>query len=76
MQLDFEIDKLTHSLEDTNTGEIFLTEILPLEKSDLKNISKKTGWNFNWKIEFSVSKKHIYKLILQQVKINNYGTCR
>jgi len=32
MQFDFEIDKLTHSLEDTITGEIFLTEILSLKK--------------------------------------------
>jgi len=27
MQFDFEIDKLTHSLEDTTTGDIFLTEV-------------------------------------------------
>ena len=33
---DFEIDKLTHSLEDASTGSILLTEVLPLEKSDLK----------------------------------------
>jgi len=36
MQLDFEIDKLTHSLEDANTGEILATEILPLKKEELK----------------------------------------
>jgi len=47
MQLDFEIDKLTHSLENTATGEILLTEIVPLAKVDMKNISKKSGWNFN-----------------------------
>ena len=32
MQFDFEIDKLTHYLEDTQTGATLLTEILPLEK--------------------------------------------
>jgi len=28
MFLDFEIDKLTHSLEDVTSGDIFLTEVL------------------------------------------------
>jgi len=50
MQFDLEIDKITHSLEDTQTGEIFPTEILPLNKTELKDISKKSGWKFNWKI--------------------------
>ena len=49
MKLDFEIDKLTHSLEDTTTGEVFLTEVLPLQKSDLKLVSRKSGWKFNGK---------------------------
>ena len=66
MQLDLEIDKLTHSLEETSTGDILLTEVLPLEKADLKVISKKTGWKFNWKTEFAVTKKQVYKLILQK----------
>jgi hypothetical protein len=65
MQLDFEIDKLTHSLEDASTGCILLTEVLPLEKADLKVISKKLGWKFDWKTEFLATEKQIYKLILQ-----------
>jgi len=65
MYLDFEIDKLTHSLEDVTTGNILLTDVLPLEKTDLKVISKKTGWKFNWKTEFSNPNKQTYKLILQ-----------
>jgi len=65
MLLDFEIDKLTHSLEDTSTGSVLPTEVLPLEKADLKDISKKSGWKFNWKTEFSDSNKQVYKLILQ-----------
>jgi len=65
MQLDFEIDKLTHSLEDASTGCILLTEVLPLEKADLKIISKKLGWKFNWKTEFIATEKQVYKLILQ-----------
>ena len=49
MPFDFEIDKLTHSLEDTTTGNVLLTDVLPLEKADLKVILKKSGWKFNWK---------------------------
>jgi len=51
MQFDFEIDKLTHSLEDASTGCILLTEVLPLNKADLKVISNKSGWKFNWKAD-------------------------
>ena len=66
MPFDFEIDKLTHSLEDTTTGEILLTEVLPLDKADLKYISKKTGWNFNWKAEFIAPEKQVFKLVLEE----------
>jgi len=66
MQLDFEIDKLTHSLEDANTGCILLTEVLPLAKADLKVISKKLGWKFNWKAEFIVPESKVFKLVLQK----------
>jgi hypothetical protein len=66
MQLDFEIDKFTHSLEDTLTGDILPTDVEPLEKSDLKAITKKNGWKFDWKIEFNDRKKQVFKLILQQ----------
>jgi hypothetical protein len=65
MQFDLEIDKLTQSLEDTITGEIFLTEVLSLEKADLKDITKKSGWKFNWKTEFAETEKQVFKLVLQ-----------
>ena len=65
MQLNFEIDKLSHSLEDAETGEIFSTVILLLEKTELIGLSKKTGWKFNWKTEFLAQKKQVYKLVLQ-----------
>lgn len=51
MQLDFEIDKLTHSLEDAKTGEILSTDVLLLSKPDLKGITGKNGWKFNWKMD-------------------------
>ena len=66
MQLDFEIDKLTRSLEDASTGDILSTEVLLLEKADLKFIAGKSGWKFNWKAEFIATEKQVYKLVLQK----------
>jgi hypothetical protein len=34
MQLEFEVDKLTHSFEDAKTGGILSTDVLPLSKLD------------------------------------------
>ena len=39
--LDFIVDKLTNSVENVVTGDIFATEISILSKSDLKTVSKK-----------------------------------
>ena len=39
--LDFEIDKLTNSIENVITGDSFSTEISVLRKSDLPTVSKK-----------------------------------
>ena len=70
MQLDFEIDKLTHSLEDVQTSESYATEVIPLSKDDMKYILKKDGWKFDWRIEVKDSTKSVFKLvILQQPEI-------
>jgi len=44
--LDFSIDKLTNSIENTITGEVFDTEIVRLTNSDAKQINK-ADWQFN-----------------------------
>ncbi len=41
-----------------------MTEVLLLSKSDLKLITKKNGWLFNWKEEFSAAEKEVYKLTI------------
>ena len=66
MYLEFEIDKLTRSIENAVTGDILSTDILPLEKFDLSQITKKNGWKFNWKTEFSCSDKQVLKLVIVQ----------
>ncbi len=60
----FIIDKLTNSVINTISGDSFQTEISTLKKSDLKTVTKKNGWNFNWKIEFNDLTKEVYKLTI------------
>lgn len=60
--LDFLIDKLTNSIENVVTGDSFATEICILSKDDLKLVTKKNGWLFNWKEEFRMPEREVYKL--------------
>lgn len=62
--LDFEIDKLTNSIENIITGDSFSTDISILSSNDLKNITKKQGWLFDWKKEFKEPARDIYKLTI------------
>ena len=66
MELDFEIDKITESIENAETGERLETQVLPITKVDLKEIAKKNGWLFNWKLEFSKKERQVYKLITEK----------
>ena len=59
--IDSEIDKLTNSVENSLTGEVFDTEITRLNKGDVKAI-KKSDWVFDWKHEYRTSKNEVYKL--------------
>jgi hypothetical protein len=59
--INLEIDKLTNSIENTLSGEVFDTQIKLINKADLK-IIKKSEWQFDWKLEFTTPKNEIYKL--------------
>jgi hypothetical protein len=63
--LEFEIDKLTRSIENVATGDSFPTEITHLAKADIKQVSKKNGWVFNWKTELDFPEREVYKLTIQ-----------
>jgi len=63
MELDFEVDKVTESIENAETGETLNTLVLPVTKVDLEEVTKKNGWLFNWKLEFSEPEKQVYKLV-------------
>jgi hypothetical protein len=62
--LDFQVDKLTNSIENVITGDSFPTDITIITAADLKNVTKKNGWQFDWKIEFKQPARDVYKLTI------------
>ena len=64
IHLDFIVDRLTNSIQNTISGDSFATEVLRLTKPDLKQVTKKNGWNFNWKAELDNNTKEVFKLTL------------
>ena len=66
IELDFEIDKLTNSIENSLTGEVFDTEIRKVHIEQSKLI-KKPDWGFDWKKEL----KNPYNEVFKLTTINN-----
>ncbi len=67
---DFVIDTLTNSIRNRVSGDSLMTEVLLVAKPDLRQITRKNGWLFNWKSEFNSLEKEVYKLtILHNVHI-------
>jgi hypothetical protein len=62
--LDFEVDKLTNSIQNVISGDSFATEITLISPSDLKGITKQRGWVFNWKLEYKQPERDVYKLTI------------
>ena len=67
--LDFVIDRLTNSIQNTISGDSFQTEVSLLTLADVKQITKRAMWQFNWKSELADNSKEVYKLTI----INNPG---
>ncbi len=59
--LDFVIDKLTNSIENSSTHEVFDTEVVRMTLKNSTQI-KKLDWQFDWKKEIKDSTKEVYKL--------------
>jgi len=64
--LDFEVDKLTRSIENVLTGDSFQTDVRHMLKADLKSVTKKQGWLFNWKKELANDAREVYKLTIKE----------
>jgi hypothetical protein len=62
--LDFIVDKLSNSIENVVTGDSFKTEISILTKDELKLVTKKNGWLFDWRKELKEPARDIYKLTI------------
>lgn len=62
--LDFEVDRLTNSIQNTISGDSFPTEVSRLTKTDLKQVTKKNGWAFNWRTELNDNTREVYKLTI------------
>ncbi len=62
--LDFEVDKLTNSIENVVSGDSFSTDITLITNADLKTVTKKNGWQFDWKLELKQPARDVYKLTI------------
>ena len=62
--LSFWVDKLTNSIENTISGDSFQTAVIRLSNADLRQVTKKNGWNFDWKKELDNPAKEVYKLTI------------
>ena len=58
-----EIDKLTRSIENAISGDIFKTEVHELTVADIRKL-KKEDWLFEWKAEAKLKDKNVYKLVI------------
>lgn len=62
--LDFIVDRLTNSIQNTISGDSFQTEVSRFTFNDSKQTTKKNGWNFNWKSELNNDVSEVYKLTI------------
>lgn len=58
------MDKLTNSIENVITGDSFATDISIVTTADLRNITKKNKWQFDWNFEYKQPEREVYKLTI------------
>ena len=63
--IDIQIDRLTNSVINTISGDSFPTEVLPVTKEDLKTVTKKNDWKFDWRSEAKMKDREVYKLVIE-----------
>ncbi|MBK7819219.1 MAG: hypothetical protein IPJ60_18045 [Sphingobacteriaceae bacterium] len=61
---DFIVDRLTNSIINTISGDSFPTDVSLLTKKDLKQITKKKDWVFDWNKELKFLDREVYKLTI------------
>ena len=60
-----EIDGLTNSIRNSISGDSFQTDVHLVSQADLKNVSRKHNWQFNWKSEYNIKDRQIFKLFIR-----------
>jgi len=62
--VDIEIDKLTNSIENSVSGDIFDTDVFQLFSRDSKQINK-SDWLFKWHEQVKLKDRETYKLVIR-----------
>lgn len=62
--IDIEIDKLTNSIENAVSGDVFDTEIFRLYGKDRKQINE-DDWQFKWQEQVKIISRETYKLVIK-----------
>ena len=62
--IDIEIDKLTNSIENAVSGDVFDTDIFRLLPKDTKQIIK-VDWQFKWQEQIKLTDREVYKLVIK-----------
>jgi hypothetical protein len=62
--VDIEIDKLTNSIENTVSGDVFDTDVFQLFTKDSKQINE-TDWQFKWNVQVKRKDRETYKLVIK-----------
>jgi hypothetical protein len=61
---EIEIDKLTNSIENTISGDVFDTDIFQFFVKDNKQINK-ADWQFKWQEQIKFTDRNVYKLVIK-----------
>jgi len=64
-KLDFEVDKLTNSIENALSGERFETEIVKIN-DEQSLLSKSKGWAFDWIYELNYGDREVLALVIKE----------
>eukprot|EP01036_Dinobryon_divergens_P017789 gene17789-24184_t len=62
--IDIEIDKLTNSIVNRVSGDVFDTEVKEMTAKDWKTLKKK-DWVFDWKKESTKFNRTVFKLVIE-----------
>jgi len=60
-RLDFEVDKMSNSIEQVRTGKVFVTRLVQLYPSDAALLSSQE-WQFDWTLELRNADHEVYAL--------------